>query len=178
MRVSDGLIIAALTTFVFFGHRLSFTLSDGSQLHYLGAAFLAVALGYCRGLMSMTVVLLLLNDWHHLGLELLVNAVLPLWLMERLIQASKRYLPPNPFIFTIGCGFLGLFVVYALQLMTAAALRELFGSATWFTWGDLLAYNLMLAAGESILEGMILTVLVAYLPRAVNLFDDNFYLSG
>ena len=177
MSVSDGLIVAALTIFVFFGHRLSFTLSDGSQLHYLGAAFLAVTLGYCRGLMSMTVVLLFLNDWHHLGLELLVNAILPLWLMQRLILASRQYLPPNPFIFTLGCGFFGLFAVYAMQLLAAAAMRGMFGSTTLFSRGDLLAYNLLLAAGESTLEGMILTVLIAYMPRAVSLFDDSFYLS-
>ncbi len=177
MRVSDGMIIAALTTFVYLGHRMSFTLVDGSQLHYLGAAFLAVTLGYCRGLMSMTVVLYFLHDWQHLGIELIVNAVLPLWLMQVLIQTCKKRLPPNPFIFTLGCGFFGLFLVYAIQLITGATLLNVYASVGGVNLGELLAYKLILAVGESTLEGMILVVLVVYLPRAVSLFDDDYYLS-
>jgi len=177
MQVSDGMIIGALTTFVYLGHRMSFTLVDGSQLHYLGAAFLAVTLGYCRGLMGMAVILFFLHDWQRLGIELIVNAVLPLWLMQTLIQTCKRLLPPNPFVFTLGCGFFGLFVIYAIQLIAGASLQGLLTSVTGVSWGELLAYKLILAAGESTLEGMILVVLVVYVPRAVSLFDDDFYLS-
>ena len=178
MQVSDGMIIAALTSFVYLGHRMSFTLVDGSQLHYLGAAFLAVTLGYCRGLMSMAVILFFLHDWQRLGIELIVNAVLPLWLMQVLIQTCKKRLPPNPFVFTLGCGFFGLFAIYAIQLMAGASIHRLFASvAGGVSWGELLTYKLILAAGESTLEGMILVVLVVYMPRAVSQFDDDFYLS-
>jgi len=35
---------------------------------------------------------------------------------------------------------------------------------------------LLLASGEATLEGMIITILVVYFPKAVAMFDDSFYL--
>jgi len=42
---------------------------------------------------------------------------------------------------------------------------------------DHTAWGLLLASGEATLEGMILSTLVAFYPKAVVLFDDAFYLA-
>ena len=43
---------------------------------------------------------------------------------------------------------------------------------------DFVPYALLLASGEAWLEGMLITLLVVYLPGSVRLFDEGFYLGA
>ena len=177
--LDELLIWMGLTGLVFGILLLTRDLPEGVTLKYSGAAFLALTLGYSRALMSMTLLLLIVQPWSTLGPALLIDALLPIWLMLFLVRLSRRFLPANPFVFLLGCGFFGLFIVYAIQqcvgvvswalLTETPVLAELFSEQT--------ALRLLLAGGESTLEGMIITILVVYFPRAVLLFDDDFYLS-
>lgn len=177
--LDELLIWMGLTGLVFGILLLTRDLPEGVTLKYSGAAFLALTLGYSRALMSMTLLLLIVQPWSTLGPALLIDALLPIWLMLVLVRLSRRFLPANPFVFLLGCGFFGLFIVYAIQqcvgviswalLTDTPVLTQLFSEQT--------ALRLLLAGGESTLEGMIITILVVYFPRAVLLFDDDFYLS-
>ncbi len=177
--LDELLIWMGLTGLVFGILLLTRDLPEGVTLKYSGAAFLALTLGYSRALMSMTLLLLIVQPWSTLGPALLIDALLPIWLMLFLVRLSRRFLPANPFVFLLGCGFFGLFIVYAIQqcvgvvswalLTETPVMAELFSEQT--------ALRLLLAGGESTLEGMIITILVVYFPRAVLLFDDDFYLS-
>lgn len=175
----DVYIWAGLTALVFGILFLSRDLPEGIILKYSGAAFLALTVGYSRALLSMTLLLLITQPWSGMGVILLVDALLPAWLMLSVVSLSRRYLPANPFIFLLGCGFFGLFLVYAIQIAVSvicgawlngeAVLPELISERT--------GLRLLLAGGEATLEGMIVTILVVYFPRAVVLFDDDYYLS-
>jgi len=112
--------------------------------------------------------------------SLIAEAVVPVWLACALVAASRRLLPLNPFVFLLGCGFLGLFLVGAVQLVLGAGAAALLGAeegAMSLTPSERLIWGLLLAAGEATLEGMLITVLVVYAPRAVATFDERFYLS-
>ncbi len=177
--LDDVLIWAGLTALVFGILLLSREMPEGISLKYSGAAFLALTVGYCRALLSMTLVLMITQPWADMGLILLIDALLPTWLMLFVVRLTRRFLPANPFVFMLGCGFFGLFIVYAVQQSAGvfvpalangeAALDKLFSEQT--------GLRLLLAGGEATLEGMIITILVVYFPRAVLLFDDDFYLS-
>jgi uncharacterized membrane protein len=168
-----------LTSFIFAALLLSRTLPDGVTLSYSGSAFLALTLGYPRALLSMCLLLGITQPWSSLGQMLLVDALLPIWLMVSLVRLTRRYLPANPFVFLLGCGFLGLFFVYAVQQFASAALGALLPGTPLSAVmpSERIVWSLLLAGGEATLEGMIITVLVVYFPRAVRLFDDEFYLS-
>jgi uncharacterized membrane protein len=180
-RISlDELFIwMGLTGLVFCILLLTRDLPEGVTLKYSGAAFMALTVGYSRALLSMALLLPITQPWASLGLTLLVDALLPIWLMLVVVRLSRRYLPANPFVFLLGCSFIGLFLVYAVQqcvgvlawalLTDTPVLPALFSEQT--------GLRLLLAGGESTLEGMIITILVVYFPRAVLLFDDEFYLS-
>lgn len=169
----------ALTIFVFGALLLSVDMPEGISLQYSGAAFLALTLGYARALLSMSLLLLITQPFVHMGQVLFIDALLPIWLMVILVGYSRRYLPANPFVFLLGCSFFGLFLVYSIQVLAGAAayglnvgepvLSSIFSEPT--------VWSLLLASGEATLEGMIVTILVVYFPKAVALFDDKFYLS-
>lgn len=157
---------------------LSTQMPEGVALQYSGAAFLALTLGYCRALCSMTLLLVITQSWNGIGVALWVDALLPVWFMIGLVAITRRMLPANPFVFLLGCGFFGLFLVSAVQVVVGAVPRALLNRVPVLPqfFSEHTTWSLMLASGGALLEGMIITVLVVYYPRAVALFDDRFYL--
>lgn len=174
---------AGATALIVLGHRASVTLVDGAQLHFLGAAWLALLLGYPRAMVSMAVVISAQMLWQHApasawGLRVLVMGALPICAMWWVVRAARRWLPSNLFVFLLGCGLFGVCAVNVLQVgATALVLNALGGHARATLWNEFLPFGLMLAWGEAWLEGMLTTLLVVYLPGSVRLFDERFYLA-
>lgn len=158
---------------------LSTYLPEGLNLGYSGAAFLVLTLGYARALVSMTLLLGIMYAFNELGILLWFKAALPVALTWLVMKLSRRYLPANPFVFLLGCGFIGLFLVYAGTEVLTAWILSFTSSADpiSFLSSDGLIWQVLLAGGEATLEGMVITLLVAFYPKAVALFDDQFYLS-
>ncbi|MEZ5657238.1 MAG: energy-coupling factor ABC transporter permease [Burkholderiaceae bacterium] len=177
--LTDHLGWALMTAVVFLGHQMHVPAGARIELHYLGAPALCLMLGYPRAMIAMAVVLLadhLLAPGGSLGLRFLLSAALPIWVIYRLLRFSQRCLPANLFVFLLGVGFIGLFVTYALQLLAAAAMHAWLGSWSHDGWQQTLPFALLLASGETVMEGMLITLFVVYAPRWVRLFDDRFYL--
>ena len=179
----DQWVWAGATLLALVGARMSVTLPEGLQMHYLGAAWLVVLLGFPRAMLSMVAVITLQmmlqqappSAW---GLRVLLSGVLPIWAMWAVARGCRRWLPRNLFVFLFGCGMLGLMAVHALQIgMTALVLNALGGVRPAVLWGEYLPYALLLAWGEAWLEGMLTTLLVVYVPGSVRLFDEHFYLA-
>jgi len=182
------------TLAVLIGQRMGIAFESGIHLHYLGSAFLALLVGYPRALLSMAAIALLgpliaphtlgadsalpaLDPFRAWGLRVVVGGVIPIWSMWLLVQACKRWLPRNLFVFLLGCGLFGLVLCYGLQVLTSAALIALLQPETGVALAEsVMPYALLLASGEAWLEGMVVTVLVVYVPGAVRLFDEGFYL--
>lgn len=172
-------ICFALTAFIFAALVLSKGMPEGVTLQYSGAAFLALTLGYCRALLSMTLLLLITQPLATIGQAVLIDALMPIWLMHNLVALTRRYLPANLFVFLLGCGFFGLFIVYAMQEVIGSVALALNHGEPMLSrvFSEPTVWGLLLASGEATLEGMILTILVVYIPKAVATFDDSFYLA-
>ncbi|MEN9314780.1 MAG: hypothetical protein RIS35_1173 [Pseudomonadota bacterium] len=190
----DHLGWAFATAVVLLAHRMNFTLASGVSLQYLGAAFLALLLGYPRALVSMTIVFAVgpwlpnaaapaasvalvdvVGAW---GLRTLLGAVLPIWTMWLVVSACRRWLPRNLFVFLLGCGLFGVFFACAVQVLATVAITALVApDLPPGFFEDVVPYALLLASGEAWLEGMLTTLLVVYAPGSVRLFDEAFYLS-
>lgn len=178
----EHLVWAGATAVVFLGYQMSFVPVHGLAVHFLGAAALALIVGYPRAVVSMAIVIAADSIWHQAslagwGLDLLVSGVLPIWVAWLVVSAAKRWLPRNPFVFFIGCAFFGVFGAYALTVGVSALLHATTAPTIVPTfWSEYLPYQLLLAWGEAWLEGALITLLVVYLPGSVRLFDESFYL--
>lgn len=177
-------IWAIATLAVLAGHRASFALPQGGELHYLGAAWLTLLVGYPRAVLSMAAVQLVQMAWQDApaqtwGLRVLIGAVLPVWTMWGVVQACRRWLPRNLFVFLLGCGLLGIAAVNMLQFATGTAAMALLGTQTArVLWDEFLPYGLLLSWGEAWIEGMVITLAVVYAPTGtVRLFDEAWYLA-
>ena len=168
------------TAAVLLARQMTVTLASGLTLQYVGAAWLCLLLGYPRAIISITAIHIVeaLGTGRNPALPLLLLGIAPAWLIWLVVSACRRWLPPNLFVFLLGPGFLGLFVCYALPLVFAAALAALFADApgSHGYWQTMLPYAVLLSAGETWIEGMMTTLLVVFVPNAVRLFDEDFYL--
>ncbi|PID61337.1 MAG: hypothetical protein CSB44_07375 [Gammaproteobacteria bacterium] len=153
---------------------MRFATPAGFDIHYLGAPFLTLTLGYRRAVISLALIITATTPFAELGPQLLLHAFLPAWLTCRLLDLVKAHLPHNLFVFLLGIGCIGLFAIMAMQLSLQSLLFAFTNGSEQA--GESLAYALLLAVGESVFEGMVLTVLVVYLPAAVTLFEDETWL--
>lgn len=179
-----------LATFgIFLAQQMTVTMPGGMSLQYVGAAWLALLLGYPRTVLSMALIALARAARFDLpladqALPLLLLGIAPAWLIWLITRGCRRWLPPNLFVFLLGAGFLGLFVAYALPLLAAAAIGAwalaaeptVGKQALAGYWALMLPYALLLATGEAWLEGMLTTLLVVFAPGTVRLFDERYYL--
>lgn len=172
-------LVASLVVAV--GHLGGVSLAGGDRLHFVGAAWLTLMLGYPRAVLSMSLIVLMrlvlggepLAFW---GVSLLAEAIAPVWAMWWIVDRCKRWLPANLFVFLIGCGLFGVAAVNFAHTAAASGILRAGGVATG-AWGDYLPFGLLLGWGEALLEAMATTVLVVYLPGVVAAFDEDFYLS-
>jgi uncharacterized membrane protein len=179
--IGEHLGWALATALILLGHRMTVELPSGLALHYLGSAFLALLLGYPRALLSMAMVFAAEaargGDWSNWGLRVLLSGALPVVTMWAIVGACRRWLPANPFVFLLACGLFGQFAAYCVQLCASALAYVVLAPDVPAAFVDeILPYALLLAAGEAWLEGMLVTLLVVYIPGSVRLFDEGFYL--
>jgi len=185
----EHLMWALATAGIFLARQMTVTMPGGMSLQYIGAAWLALLLGYPRAVVSMTLIAVAHAAQYRLSipaqaLPLLLLGIAPAWLIWLITRGCRRWLPANLFVFLLGAGFLGLFVAYALPLLAAAGVGAwaLAGStgpqaqALAGYWEMMLPYALLLASGEAWLEGMLTTLLVVFAPGSVRLFDEHHYL--
>ncbi len=147
---------------------------DGLRVQFSGASLLVLMLGWPLALPVLAVVALLVWSLGSAG-ELDVIArlwwlgVVPATWALGLGAALRRWLPPNPFVYTLGRGFLGTAVV----VFAAAALMQ------WVhpvgTDRALVAAWLM-AWGDAFLTGLLVAVFVAFRPQWLATWSDARYL--
>jgi uncharacterized membrane protein len=147
----------------------------------LGCALYALLFGYSRGLLGLTLAVLLHavmtgGSWVNLGLEGLLLAVVPAAVATLLREQIERRLPHNPFVFMIGNG---MFSTLAATAVTRLALV----AATWpalplhpaVGLGAYLAATMLMAWSEAIVSGMLLSALVVFRPEVVLTYREELY---
>ncbi len=144
------------------------TLMFGVPLAIIGAAILTAAMGVIG-----------LEAWNSLPGSFLALGVTPVLVTWLALHASRRYLPPNPFVYIFVCAFFGAAV--AMLVAVAANSVLLLGSAQ-ISFSDLregyLAILPLMMFPEAFINGLIVTGLVVFKPAWIASFDDDLYLKA
>lgn len=160
------------------------TLPHGIVIHLLGTAALSLMVGASLGLFGGAAVTIAASVVHGVPLasvpsEFLFSVALPVAVAGALLRASRRWLPPNFFVYVFVVCFFGAALGSALAGFASAsafALSDAVPADVMF--GEYVPYLLFLAFGEGTLTGMALTLAVVYRPQWVATFDDAFYIAG
>lgn len=177
---------------------------SGLGLPLSGACLMVLMFGWPLAVWTLLAIGLLSIGWAHLGLDwftptaqsgvdaaaaaLAGESLSPLQLSihsvvwSGIVPASiavvlgaliKRWLPHHLFVYILARGFLAT----AVALVLAAAL-ELSWVSTQPTLGgsDLLLARWLMASGEAVATGMLTAIFVAFAPRRLLTYSDDYYL--
>ncbi|MBI3286288.1 MAG: energy-coupling factor ABC transporter permease [Burkholderiales bacterium] len=152
------------------------------HLHLMGVALFALMFG--RPLATLGIGLAIFaytaeydGQWGNLGVNVLLLAIVPAWISERVLRLTQTYLPHHMFVYLFGNGFFGSLLVNGGAGLLALASHALLSPQRAIP-GDAIAYMLLLAWGEAFLVGFLVTIFAVYRPAWLFTFDDAFYLQG
>ena len=112
-----------------------------------------------------------------LGLNGLTHAAIPIAVSASLAALLRRYLPPNPFIYTLGAGFLGGILAILAAMLATALIHHVGGVYPWDTlWHKYLQTLPIIAYPEGFINGVFATAMVAFHPNLLATFNPNDYL--
>lgn len=153
-------------------------LPQGLAIQFSGASLLVLMLGWPLAVLALSLVALAVWGIGPTDTE----AVLSQWVWIGLVPASlalgigvllRRWLPPNPFIYTLGRGFLGT----AVAVFASGALMELLHRLAGApALEQALVARWLMAWGDAFLTGMFAAICVAFAPQWLATWSDARYL--
>ncbi len=158
-------------------------IQPGMNYHLLGVTALTLMFDWQFALLAVSLVLLITTwqgpaGWEAFGINALLMGVLPILTTRLLLALSQRWLPRHFFIYIFINSFLAAALAMLLCGLAATLVHTLATRGITNTATDYLLYIPMLMFGEAFLNGMAMTLLVAYKPRWVSTFHDRWYLDG
>lgn len=155
-------------------------IEPGYNYHLLGVTTLCLMFDWQFALLAASLVLVITTwqgpaGWEALALNALVMGALPVLFTRVLLYFSQRWLAHNFFIYI----FINAFLAGALSmLLSGLAASAVLALGSTLSGGNYLHVIPLLMFGEAFLNGMAMTLLVAYKPRWVATFHDRWYLNG
>ncbi len=154
------------------------------NFHLLGVTAMTLMFGWAYtvfGVLVVTAGSIISQDghWVSLGLNALVMGCVPVLATESLLRLAQRRLPHNFFVYVYINGFLAAGLSILSASLLGALLMWLVDSASsqWLTY-QYLPYLPLVFFSEAILNGMIMTAMVALRPQWVASFDDALYINN
>jgi uncharacterized membrane protein len=153
---------------------------QGLQVQLSGACLLVLMLGWPLAVVVLTGVALAVWLIGQTGWP----AVLSQWLWIGLVPATvalgigamlRRWLPPNPFIYTLGRAFIGTAVAVFLSSVLMALVHQLAGAVAL---EQALVARWLMAWGDAFLTGMFAAICVAFAPQWLATWSDERYLKS
>lgn len=144
------------------------TLMFGMPLAILAAAMMTSAM-CVMGIESW-------SAWHG---NFLAFGVVPVLVTWAALNASKRFLPPNPFIYIFVCAFFGAAVAMLAAMLANGVLLLGFEQISFRQFKEsYLAIMPLMMFPEAFINGLVVTGLVVFKPLWIPSFDDEVYLKS
>ncbi len=152
---------------------------QGLQIQLSGACLLVLMLGWPLAVLALALVAGVV--WS-VGQQD-VQTVLSQWIWVGLVPATlalgigavlRRWLPPNPFVYTLGRGFLGTAASVFLSGALMVLLHRLTGGPTL---ENAIVGRWLMAWGDAFLTGMFSAIFVAFVPQWLATWSDARYLN-
>ncbi len=157
-------------------------LRPGPEMHLLGVTLLTLMFGWQFAVIAVSAVLLTVTansgaGWLSFGCNALLMAVLPAVISVALLNASRRHLPSNYFVYIFVAAFFGAAAAMVCVGLTSTLLWWLAaGYELPWLMEHYASFVLLLAFPEAFLTGGLLAIFVVYRPQWVASFDDQQYL--
>jgi uncharacterized membrane protein len=152
---------------------------QGLQIQLSGASLLVLMLGWPLAVPVLALVTLAVWAIGHNDAATVLSqgvwiGLAPATITLGIGQALRRWLPPNPFVYTLGRGFLGTAAAVFLSGVVLELLHRLVGGAVQ---EQVLIARWLMAWGDAFLTGMFTAIFVAFAPQWLATWSDARYLN-
>lgn len=154
----------------------------GLSIHFLGMTAFCLMFGWPLALLGGAIVMAgysFLGEagWTTLGINTLLTSSIPALIAHAMLIISRRHMPANFFVYVFVPGFLAAALGVLASTLLGAGLLLLAGVYDATHLGhDYLPYLPLVMLPEAVLNGMVITTLVAIKPDWVATFDDEVYI--
>jgi uncharacterized membrane protein len=153
-------------------------LPAGMAVQFSGACLLVLMLGWPLAVPVLAVVALAVwllgqGGWQAALSQWVWVGLVPATLALGIGWALRRWLPPNPFIYTLGRGFLGTALAIFASGVLYEGIHHLMGGVTMH---EALVARWLMAWGDAFLTGLFAAVFVAFAPQWLATWSDERYL--
>jgi uncharacterized membrane protein len=163
---------------------ISAKLGGGPSFHLLGATTLTLmfgpALAFIAAALALTGATLAgMAGWGAFGVNALIMGAVPIATSYALYRLVDARVPNHFFVYVLLSAFVnGGVAMMASRMSTMAVLWLNAGTGGVVAVSDYVLSSVLLAWGEALTTGMLMTLFVVYRPDWVRLFDDERYLMG
>jgi uncharacterized membrane protein len=159
-------------------------LSPGLSIHILGATLVALMFGWALAVVAMSLALLAMVLVGHLGWEAfpvrgLLMILIPVMVSYGHHLLIRRLLPKNFFVYLLGTVFLGAGLSVAAMVLATVLLYLLTDvySLQKLT-NEYLVFLPLMMLSEAMVNGMLMTGLMANYPNLIRTFGAKNYIDG
>ena len=159
-------------------------IEPGFNYHLLGVTALCLMFDWQFAVLAVSLVVMITTwqgpaGWQAFAVNTLVMGAVPILFTRILLTVSQLLLAHNFFIYIfLNAFFAGALSMLACGLAAAALLTLTSAHSTGSPGENYLQVIPLLMFGEAFLNGMAMTLLIAYKPRWVATFHDEWYLDG
>lgn len=159
-------------------------IEPGFNYHLLGVTALCLMFDWQFAVLAVSLVVMITTwqgpaGWQAFAVNTLVMGAVPILFTRILLYVSQLLLAHNFFIYIfLNAFFAGALSMLACGLAAAALLTLTSAHSTGSPGENYLQVIPLLMFGEAFLNGMAMTLLIAYKPRWVATFHDEWYLDG
>ncbi len=179
----DAHVFFAASILLWLAWRTGVGITGGMEFHLLLATSVTLMFGWQFAVFATSLAQLCLTlegtgDWLGYSLNLWVNGMIPIAVTFGLFKILYISLPKHFFIYIYGSAFFGGALSMAISRSVGMAILLLSGAYTWLQLQDQSVFIFIMLFPEAFINGLIMTVLVAYRPTWVSSFSDQHYLKG
>ena len=182
-RADDANIFFAASVLLWLAWRTGGGITGGMEFHLLLVTSITLMFGWQFAVLAISIAQLCLTfegvgNWMNYSLNLWVNGMIPIAITFGLFRILSLSLPKHFFIYIYGSAFFGGALSMAISRLVGMAILLLSDTYTWMQLKDESAFIFIMLFPEAFINGLIMTVLVAYRPMWVSSFSDQYYLKG
>lgn len=157
-------------------------ITPGLGVHLLGISSLTLLLGWQLAIIGAVTALIGSavmgnEEWISLGLAGVFLVIVPVAVTHAVWRFTDRFLPPNLFIYILGCGFFGAAIATLAARLSIGGLLFAGGVLDWYAAGtEYFPISLLTLFPESFVNGLVVAAIAAYHPEWLATLDARRFL--
>lgn len=158
-------------------------IKPGLDVHFLGVTAAVLFMGWPLGIMAATGALLVSTfigwlPWQELGIQGLLQIILPALVSWLGYQLAERTLPPNPFVYLMVCAFFVAGFAMAAVVLAKSAVLWFSDIYSWdVIYHNYVRYLLLLMFPEAFLNGAIIGTVFLVSPHWIATFNEDVFFN-